>query len=380
MMFMRKPQEEAPAPLPPRLTEAQAAAALRAKEVELAARALEEQAAFEREKREAERAAWRAEKDAKEAEAKAVQTRTRWSTVVARVVPYLPLVLVNVMAVMGQFGWGRSNLDQIGSSPDHPARMTVALLFAGALESLALFQGYYADKALQRGDSAAGLYAGAFGTAAVVAGLNYSHYAAETTTKVLGVTIPEPTATAVVFALFSFISPALWRIHSRATNRDRLKAAGEIDARAVRLSWSRKLWHPVKSIRTMYWATWEGVATPAEAVELYERRRTEAKARRAEKVQEPEESAGKRLPRAQDPEDKPDPDPQEGAAPIVARRFPEAWAAYMASARGGNPLTQRALAKDYLNGNRHHARDIIAAWKELGEVESSDHDARSEAA
>lgn len=375
-MFMNKPKTPA---APPRLTEAQAAAMLRAKEAELAAKALEEQAAFEREKREAERAAWRAAQAKDQRAERLDQARTRWSKVVARLVPYLPLVLVNVMAVMGQFGWGRANLDQIGSSVNHPARIVVALLFAGALESLALFQGYYADKALQRGDSAAGLYLGAFGTAAVVAGLNYSHYAATDTTTVLGLEVPAPTATAVVFALFSFISPALWRIHSRAVNRDRLKAAGEIDARAVRLSWSRKLWHPIRSIRTMYWATWEGVATPAEAVELYERKRAEARAKRAEAKAKSPEDAGARRPRGQGETPDPNPEPElDGPAPIVAQRFPEAWAAYAASRRGpGSPLTQRALAREYLNGNRHHAKAIMTAWEE---VHGHDDSARQEAA
>lgn len=371
MKILTRHKEEAPAAAPPRLTEAQAAALVRAKEAELAAKALEDRAAFEREKLEAERAAWRADQERTTRAAKVVQARTTWSKVVAQVVPYLPLVLVNIMAVMGQFGWGRSNLDQFGSSVDHPSRIVIALLFAGALESLALFQGYYANRAIMRGDSAAGLYLGAFGTAAVVAGLNYSHYAAETSTALLGLEVPAPTPTAVVFALFSFISPALWRIHSRATNRDRLKAAGEIDARAVRLSWSRKLWHPIRSIRTMYLATWEGVATPAEAVELYERKRAEAKARHAAKPAEAPREPVK------SPAPMPELEPGQAPAPIAARQHPEAWAAYVESVRGGNPLTQRALAREYLNNNRHHARAVIDAWKE---AQGHDDPSREEAA
>lgn len=392
-MFMKKPQaqeEKAPA-LPPRLTPAQAEAALRAKEVELATRELEEEARFRREQAEAERQAWRDSQAQKDQETKAVQTRAMWSNVVARVVPYLPLVLVNIMAVMGQFGWGRDNLDQIGSSAEDPVRWAIAILFAGALESLALFQGYYADRALQRRDSAAGLYAGAFGTAAIVAALNYSHYASdkETLFSVGGFHIPAPTPTAVVFALFSFISPALWRIHSRAKNRDTLKAAGEIDTRAPRLAWSKKLWHPIRTTRAMYWATWEkDVVTPADVMDLYESKMAakravkEAKTLKASsKTQDKKEEKALTSNKVQEPpapED--DPVAEDNVVQIVAQRFPEAWEAYVRAAEGGNPLTQRALAKEYLGNNRHHARSIIAAWKTWKGVPGDDHDVRSSAA
>jgi len=394
MMFMRRAQETvedaAAVQAPPRLTEAQAAAMIRAKEAELAAKALEEQAAFEREKREAERAAWRAAQAKDQRAERLDQAREKWSKVLARVVPFIPLFTVNLMAVMGQFGWGRSNLDQFGSSPDHVVRILVAVLFAVGLESLGLFTGYHADRAVQRGDSAFGMYLGAFTIAGIVACLNYSHYAAPTTTVIMGIEVPAPTPTAVVFALFSFISPALWRIHSRATNRDRLKAAGEIDARAVRLSWSRKLWHPIRSIRTMYWATWEGVATPAEAVELYEAKtaakRAKKAAQSAKKAAQSAEVPAQERPRRATapaattvPEETPDllGIPAGAPVPIVAQRHAAAWNAFVASVQAGNPLTQRALAREHLNGNRHHARDIMTAWEE---VQGHDHDARETAA
>lgn len=377
-MFMKKPKakEDSPAPLPPRLTPAQAEAALRAKEVELATRELEEEARFRREQAEAERNAWRAEQAAKAKAVQVAQARVRWSTRLGQAIAMFPITVTTTMAMIGQFGWGLVHLDQIGSSREDLVRIVVVILFSAGLESLSLFQGYHADRALQRRDSAAGLYAGAFGTSAIVGALNYSHYASTTErTSLLGLAdIPAPTATAVVFALFSFISPALWRIHSRAKNRDVLKAAGEIDTRAPRLSMAKKLWHPIRTIRTMYWATWEpGVETPADAIALYEakmatkRAAKEAKALEAtEKHTKPQDKRKKETPAENDPEPEGTPDPStEGtAAPIVAKRFPEAWEAYAKAAQGGNPLTQRALARDYLNNNRHHARDIIAAWEE----------------
>jgi hypothetical protein len=399
------------APLPARLTETQAEAAIRAKRAELEAQELEARAAFELEKLNAERNAWHAERAAQAAVAQAVQVRstwsnrmdqarTMWSRFVATAVPLLPLLLVNAMAVMGQFGWGVAHLDQIGSGPDDWARRAVAVLFAGALESLSLFQGYYAAKALERRDSAAGLYAGAFATSAVVAALNYSHYASSTDNKSLfGVDVPAPTATAVVFALFSFISPILWRIHSRAMNRDKLKNAGEIDTRGVKLSMSRKIWHPFRSVQVMYLATWAGIEDPAEAVAFFEMSKEDRAAwllaRRvpvtleaavetlsrgieAPKALEVEaESTGRH--RGQEEtqpmdimDDLKDSRPDADVLPLIATAKPKAWEAYVASVQGGNPLTQRGLASEYLNNNRHHAKAIIQAYAELtGEAQAS---------
>jgi hypothetical protein len=396
-MFKMNPKARVPAgekvpALPPRLTEAQAAAALRAKETELAARALEEAAAFEREQREAERAAWRAEKAKAERAAILVQARTTWSARLGQAVTFFPILVTSSMAIMGQYGWGLDHLDQIGSSREDLVRIVVTILFAAGLESLGLFQGYHADRALQRRDSAFGLYLGAFATSGIVAGINYSHYAdPKETTSLLGLAeIPGANTTAVVFALFSFITPALWRIHSRAKNRDTLKAAGEIDTRAPRLAWSKKLWHPIKTVRTMYWATWEkGVETPADAIALYEAKMA---AKRAEKAQRQAAKEAKRTEAAKapekvpaaaeapgpenDPEPTPELEPGQAPAPIVAQRWPEAWNAYVASVQGGNKLTQRALARDYLGNNRHYAREIIAAWEEVKHV----NDARTPAA
>ncbi|MEV0151573.1 MULTISPECIES: hypothetical protein [unclassified Nonomuraea] len=371
-MFRMNPKAQEKGPeLPPRLTAAQAEAAIRAKEVELATRELEEEARFRREQAEAERREWREAQAKKDQETKAVQTRVKWSVRLGQVIAMFPITTTTTMAMIGQFGWGLNHLDQIGSSRTDLVRILVVILFSASLESLSLFQGYHADRALQRRDSAFGLYAGAFATSGIVGALNYSHYASATEkTSFLGLMdIPSPTPTAVVFALFSFISPALWRIHSRAKNRDTLKKAGEIDTRAPRLAMAKKLWHPIRWIVTMYLATWStDVRTPAEAMALYDdwkAARLEAKKakraakRAAKEVAKAPTAKGK----TEGPEPVPD-DLQEGPAPTIAQRFPEAWEAYVKSAEGGNKLTQRALAKDYLKGNRHHARAIITAWEE----------------
>ena len=343
----------------------------------------------------------------------------RASRIAARVIPYLPLVLVNTMAILGQMGWGRHNLTEIGADPDDPIRWAVAALFAATLESLALFLGYYASKALERRDSAAGLYLAAFVVAGVVGAVNYSHYADHN--KVIftigPVAIPGPTATAITFGLFSLISPWLWRIHSRAVNRDKLYAAGEIDPRGVKLSLARKFWYPIRSLMVMRYAAWAGITNPSEAIALYEQKRAARRAARrnrdqapvpahnptpapdAAELHAPAPAARAELcdptpvtptvladalavereptpaPAAVDGHDQAHvldqaparprlaPVPRDESLPEVARRFPAAWDAYVASVQAGSPLSQRALAAQYLNGNRHRAREIIQAYQ-----------------
>lgn len=374
-MFWKRPNDtvdDTPAanlpavPAQPPLTPAQR---MRQAEADLRIRELEELAAFEARKRAAEREDWERTRAAEKKATKSTRSRVAWRKLAGTAVPYLPLILTNIMAIMGQTGWGREHLSQIGATADSPARWTVALLFAGTLESLALFQGFYANKALERGDSAAGLYAGAFGTAAVVAALNYSHYAddAAPAFTVGPIDVPAPTAMAVVFAMFSFISPALWRIHSRAVNRDKLKSRGEIDTRGVKLSMTRRVWHPIKSLGVQRRSAWTGITDPSEAVADWERAREEEREAKARAKQEKPQKVSKPKGQHRAPE-------VEAAAgdpelPEVAQRFPEAWDALVTAWRAGNTLSQRALANDHLNGNRHHARALLVAlkdWEERG--------------
>ena len=85
-------------------------------------------------------------------------------------------------------------------------------------------------------------------------------------------------ATAYAFALCSLVSPWLWRIHSRAESREELKAAGEIDSRGVKLSLSRKIWHPWRSIGVLSLSAWSGETTPAKAVADWEARQARKEA------------------------------------------------------------------------------------------------------
>jgi hypothetical protein len=106
-------------------------------------------------------------------------------------------------------------------------------------------------------DSALRLRLAAYGFALVIAAMNYSHYAGPGWS---------PTFAAVAVALCSAASPWLWGIHTRRVSRDRLMAAGLIEPHALRLGMTRWAWHPIRSAKVMFHATWKGTTDPAEAI------------------------------------------------------------------------------------------------------------------
>jgi hypothetical protein len=383
LSLTRKTPDPAKA-LTPAQVERAAAAELIRLEAEIKRRELESAAAFAAEIAEHERSKARANLDQ---QTKAARS-TAWAGVVqgwtARFVPFAPLVLVNTMAVFGQLGWGRTHLTQVGANEHDLSRWVIAILFAATLESIALFLAYYANRALNRGDSATALYLGAFGVAAVVAAVNYSHYAAPETLgvkveKVLGL-IPPPTAMGVVFALCSVASPWLWRIKHRDANRDRLHELGVIDAKAVKLSMSSKIWHPYRSFMVMWYATWARETNPAAAVAQYEAIVAAAKARKAEaksqRVTAKDKAPTATEPPADDPQAPEDPpavqDAQEDAqvvqplvlAPLPAEAtiHPHLWEIVRDTDEAGNRISGRELARKYAENNRHHARAVITAY------------------
>lgn len=200
--------------------------------------------------------------------------------------PYVPLILVNLTAMVGQFSWAIEHLTQFGTSKSDLARIIAAFLFAITSESIALVLQYHANRALRNRDSAASLYLAAFGVAALVAYVNYSHYAVPVHDQL----VPNPTPMAVISALCSVVSPWLWRIDSRAKHRVELRANGEIDSRAVRLSLARKIFHPIRSIGVISLAAWTGESNPADAVAQWEAHRDKIRARKIEAAKQPTEA------------------------------------------------------------------------------------------
>jgi hypothetical protein len=158
----------------------------------------------------------------------------------------VPLVLVNLTAVWGQAGWAYDHITHGG--------FLVALLFALSVESIGVYLAWESHEALMADQASAFLRFGSYIVGALVGVLNYLHFSAQSF------------AIGVAFGALSAISPWLWGIWSRARNRTRLAELGLVDVRGVKLSMARKLWHPIRSVRVLSWAAWEGVTDPADAV------------------------------------------------------------------------------------------------------------------
>ena len=159
----------------------------------------------------------------------------------------VPVVLVNVVAFYGQLAFLRVHL------PWPPAGQVV---MAVTLESVAVYLALHAHLAQVANDSALRLRLAAYGFALVIAAMNYSHYADGW----------RPTFAAVAVALCSAASPWLWGVHSRRVSRNKLLADGLVEPHALRLGSTRWLWHPIRSFKVMFAATWEGETDPAKAI------------------------------------------------------------------------------------------------------------------
>jgi hypothetical protein len=166
------------------------------------------------------------------------------------IVTALPIVLANAISVLAQYSFFRAHLPHWGT--------VGAGLFAGALESMAVFLAYHAHAALMANDSAARLRLASYGTGLLIGLINASHFLAH----------GRLTVEAASVGLLSASSPWLWGIHSRRQSRDALLAAGLIEPHAVRLGSNRWLWHPVRCMHVMYQASWIGEQDVTRAIRL----------------------------------------------------------------------------------------------------------------
>ena len=172
----------------------------------------------------------------------------------------IPLLFVNTVAFGGQYGYIRDHIHW---------PMIGQVVFAAALESIALFLTYMAHEALMAEDSAYGLRILSYGFGLIIGALNYSHYSAP------GL---RPTFPAIATGLMSVTSPFLWGIYSRRNSRDALKAKGLIESRAVKLGalrwimWFRPSWHVFRS------AVWSGENRPDAAINEWENAQTRKEA------------------------------------------------------------------------------------------------------
>jgi hypothetical protein len=173
--------------------------------------------------------------------------RPRAATLAAAAFAAVPVVLVNAVAFAGQLAFLRTHLAW---------HLPGQIMMAVALEAVAVYLAFHAHIAQLANDSALRLRLASYAFALVIGAMNYSHYAAHW----------RPTFPAVAIGLMSASSPWLWAVHSRRMSRDALLAQGLIEHHAVRLGSTRWAWHPVRSARVMWHATWEGVTNPAEAL------------------------------------------------------------------------------------------------------------------
>jgi hypothetical protein len=162
--------------------------------------------------------------------------------------------LVNVVAFAGQFAFLRSHL---------PWPLAGQVAVAAALESVAVFLALHAHVAALANDAALRLRLSSYTFAAAIGVMNYSHYAGPGW---------RPTFPAIVTGLMSAGSPWLWAVHSRRVSRDALMAAGLVEPHALRLGPTRWAWHPIRSARVMWLATWDGTTSPRVAVTRWQSR------------------------------------------------------------------------------------------------------------
>lgn len=195
----------------------------------------------------------------------AVKVEKKWRDYVdkdwlQRVITALPIGLVNTVAVIGQLSWAHDHLKAWG-----PAGQ---FLFAGSLESIALFLSYFAYLAEKSNDSALRMKLASYLIGLLVGLLNFSHFSPHW----------KPTAVGIVVGGMSSLSPWLWAAYSRRVSRTILAANGLIETHALRLGASRWLWHPIRSARVMYRATWTGESRIGKAIAAYETEKKPGKA------------------------------------------------------------------------------------------------------
>lgn len=200
------------------------------------------------------------------------QVRAR---LLARLRLLAPLLIVNAAAVGGQVSYAYVEIAPSEWGP--AARLALALGFAAAVESVALYVGWHAhDALLQKAHAtAARLRRTSYLIAAVVASINYAHFAGDWLA---------PTAAAVAFGLLSFLSPWLWGLHTRRVQHVQLVREDLVDETGVEFDPARRRAFPFRSWAARRWSIDHNVRDPRQAWEGYN---AERRARLAERSAAP---------------------------------------------------------------------------------------------
>lgn len=245
-------------------------------EAQLAREQQEAQAEFDRRQAIAEEQEKRRRDAARRAERAERRERNRKARAefMAKLRPVLPLLLINGGAAYAQAAYA---YEQIAPAAwNTPSRVAFAVAFSAALESIAVYVQWHAHDALllKAHATAASLRRSAWVIAAVVAAINYAHFAGD------GMA---PTSAAVAFALLSLLSPWLWGLHTRRAQHVQLLAedANLIDEGGVEFSPQRRRAFPWRSWQAKRWSIDHGVRDPRAAWEGYNAERLARKAERA---------------------------------------------------------------------------------------------------
>jgi hypothetical protein len=175
-----------------------------------------------------------------------------------------PLLIVNAAAVYGQISFAYNEI-----APDSwntAARITLAILYAVAVESVSLYVQWHAHDALllKAYGTSSRLRRASYGIATVVGAMNYSHFADG---------MMKPTAAAIAFGMMSLLSPWLWGLHTRREQHVQLIAERRVDEAGVEFSSERRKAFPIRSMMAKRWALDNYVTDPREAWEGYNRER-----------------------------------------------------------------------------------------------------------
>src|SRR5215470_8107103 len=176
--------------------------------------------------------------------------------VLGRVRLLVPLLIVNAAAVYGQIAYALDSIAPVVWPV--VARLALAVLFAAAVESIAVYVGWHAHDALltQATVTAARLRRASYVIAGAVASINYAHFAGP---------VLAPTAASVAFGLLSLLSPWLWGLHTRRVQHVQLRDEGAVDCIGAVFSAERVRAFPLRSWAARRWSIDHNVTDPAAA-------------------------------------------------------------------------------------------------------------------
>jgi hypothetical protein len=198
------------------------------------------------------------------------------------------LLLVNGLAVYGQIQYAYHHIAPADWSG--PGKLALGVVAAAAIEAIALYVGWHAHDALlmKAYTTARNLRVASYAVAAIVATVNYAHFAAA------GM---RPTAAAIMFGLVSLLSPWLWGLHTRRAQHIQLVREDLIDEAGTEFSARRRRHFPIRSWKAGRWAIEHNVRDPYEAWDGYHRAADRvAGDRRERKVRDAESRDGRKSP------------------------------------------------------------------------------------